>query len=78
MKYTTIIGIMLIAIGFVASFIGNIEFIDMFPRRMFWLGIIYGGGLGILVGGFLGWLYKKNKKIVEKTKNEVTEPEQLQ
>lgn len=59
MKYTTIIGILLIAIGLVASFVGKIDFGELIAEPEFSLGILYGGGVGILFGGFIGWLYKK-------------------
>ena len=60
MKYTTIIGILLIAIGIVASFVGKIEFGELFQEPEFLLGLLYGGGVGILFGGLIGWLYKKS------------------
>lgn len=59
MKYTTIIGILLIAIGLVASFVGKINFSELITEPEFSLGILFGGGIGILFGGFIGWLYKK-------------------
>lgn len=59
MRYTTIIGILLIAIGLVASFVGKINFGELITEPEFALGLLYGGGLGVLIGGFLGWLYKK-------------------
>ncbi len=59
MKYTTIIGILLIAIGLVASFVGKIDFGELIAEPEFSLGILFGGGIGILFGGFIGWLYKK-------------------
>jgi len=59
MKYTTIIGILLIAIGLVASFVGKIDFGELIAEPEFALGLLYGGGIGMLLGGFLGWLYKK-------------------
>lgn len=62
MKYTTIIGILLIAIGIVASFVGKISFGDLLTEPEFVLGLLYGGGLGILFGGIIGWMYKKRKK----------------
>ena len=59
MKYTTIIGILLIAIGLVASFVGKIDFGELIAEPEFSLGILFGGGVGMLFGGFIGWLYKK-------------------
>lgn len=62
MKYTTIIGILLIAIAIVASFVGKISFADLLTEPEFVLGFLYGGGLGILFGGIIGWMYKKRNK----------------
>lgn len=59
MKYAFTIGILLIAIGLVASFIAKIEFGELVTQPEFALGLLYGGGAGLLFGGFLGWLYKK-------------------
>ncbi|MDD3773031.1 MAG: hypothetical protein RBT46_02695 [Weeksellaceae bacterium] len=69
MKYTSIIGILLIAIGLISSFIGKIEFGNLITEPEFALGLLYGGGFGLLSGGFLGWLYKKPyaKKQTEET-----------
>lgn len=79
MRYTTIIGILLIAIGLVSSFIGKIEFGDLISEPDFALGLLYGGGLGLLIGGLLGWLYKKpyskqdKKPPIVETKKDSTE-----
>lgn len=59
MKYTTIIGALLIAMGIVAAFVGKVEFGNLITESSFALGILFGGGIGLLLGGFLGWLYKK-------------------
>lgn len=70
MKYTTIIGVLLIAMGIVAAFVGKVEFGNLITESSFALGILFGGGLGLLLGGFLGWLYKKtyeNKNSVKQT-----------
>ena len=72
MKYTTIIGILLIAIATVASFVGKIKFGDLLTEPEFVLGLLYGGGLGMLIGGIIGWLYKKRNK-VETTKAKQTQ-----
>lgn len=73
MKYTTIIGILLIAIGLVAAFVAKTDFGDLITDSDFALGLLFGGGSGILIGGFLGWLYKKKK--VEVVKVEVPAPD---
>lgn len=59
MKYTTIIGVLLIAIGLTSSFIAKTEFGELIAQPEFALGLLYGCGTGLLVGGFLGWLYKR-------------------
>jgi uncharacterized membrane protein YciS (DUF1049 family) len=59
MKYAMIIGFLLVAIGLVAAYVGKIEFSDLISESSFALGILYGGGLGLILGGLLGWLYKK-------------------
>lgn len=61
MKYTTIIGTLLIAIGLVASFVAKVDFLELIAQPNFALGLLYGGGLGMLIGGFIGWLYKRTK-----------------
>lgn len=72
MKYAFTIGILLIAIGLVASFIAKIEFGELITQPEFSLGLLYGGGVGLLFGGFLGWLYKKkhNEQYHSKTTSE--------
>lgn len=74
MKYTTIIGILLIAIGLVASFIGKIQFGDLFQEPEFALGLLYGGGAGFLLGGLIGWMYKKRNKTQTVIHRKVEEP----
>lgn len=74
MKYTTIIGILLVAIGLVASFVGKFVFGDLITEPEFALGLLYGSGLGLLIGGFLGWLYKKpyeNKTVPKQNSTEI-------
>lgn len=61
MKYTTIIGTLLIAIGLVASFVAKVDFLELIAQPNFALGLLYGGGIGMLIGGFIGWLYKRTK-----------------
>lgn len=70
MRYTTIIGSLLIAIGLVASFVAKIDFWDLIAQPNFALGMLYGGGLGMLIGGFIGWLYKRTKVDTSKQKAE--------
>jgi len=74
MKYTTIIGILLIAIAIVSTFVGKINVGDIFTEPEFVLGLLYGSGLGMLIGGIIGWMYKKRNKvdIIKSTKVENT------
>ena len=72
MKYTTIIGTLMITIGLVASFVGNINFGEIIAEPEFSLGILFGGGIGILLGGFIGWLYKK--PYASKSNKSVSDP----
>lgn len=65
MKYTTILGLLLVALGITAYFFGNADFGDLFGSKEFVIGLLLGSGIGLLLGGFLGWLYKKP---YEKTK----------
>ena len=67
MKYTTIIGILLVALGVTAYFFGNSDFGELFGSKEFLIGLLFGSGIGMLLGGFLGWLYKK--PYAEKSKN---------
>lgn len=76
MRYTTIIGILLIAIGLVASFVGKFVFGDLITEPEFALGLLYGGGLGVLIGGFLGWLYKKPYENKNSSKQTPTDSKQ--
>lgn len=75
MKYTTIIGILLIAIALVSVFIGKIEIGSLIAEPEFALGILFGAGSGFLIGGILGWLYKKpySKSQTTNTSNSTTE-----
>lgn len=65
MKYSFIIGFLLLAIGFVAAFVAKKELSFLISNAEFALGLLYGMGSGLIVGGFLGWLYKRNNKETE-------------
>lgn len=72
MKYSTIIGILLLLIGFVASFVAKYSFNDLITDPEFAVGLSFGGGAGLIFGGFLGWLYKRTKPKKDKTTVEPT------
>ncbi|MET3731094.1 hypothetical protein [Moheibacter stercoris] len=76
MKYTTIIGVLLIAMGIVAAFVGKVEFGNLITESSFALGILFGGGIGLLLGGFLGWLYKKPYENKNSSKQTPTDSKQ--
>lgn len=59
MRYAIIIGILLIVIGLISGSIGKYEFSDLVTVPEFALGLFFGGGIGIIIGGLLGWMYKK-------------------
>lgn len=67
MRYTTIIGLLLVALGVTAYFFGNSEIDELFGSKEFLIGLLFGSGIGLLLGGFLGWLYKK--PYADKSKN---------
>ena len=73
MKYTTIIGILLIALGVTAYFFGNSEIGELFGTKEFLIGLLFGGGIGMLLGGFLGWLYKKPYALKPKKEEKLPE-----
>lgn len=74
MTYSTIIGLLLIGISLAMySFLG-LDYSRFFSDKEFLIGITGGAGIGMIIGGFLGWLYKykainrQNARIVEEQK----------
>ncbi len=67
MKYTTTIGLLLLAIGVSLFYFADLDMDRIMLSKDFIVGIFLGCGFGFLVGGFLGWLYKR-KKIAKETK----------
>lgn len=61
MKYTSIIGILLFAIGVAIFYFTNLELDRLTLDKEFFVGIFCGLGLGFFVGGLLGWAYKRRK-----------------
>lgn len=59
MKYSLILGILLIAIAVVAAYAARFNLREIIAMEGFALGLLFGGGLGLIIGGILGWLYKK-------------------
>lgn len=61
MKYTTIIGILLFAIGIGLFSFADLQFDRLFINKEFIVGIFLGSGLGFFLGGIVGWAYKHKK-----------------
>lgn len=59
MKYSVILGILLIAIAIVAAYAARLNVREIIALEGFALGILFGGGLGLVIGGLLGRLYRK-------------------
>lgn len=79
MTYSTLIGVLLIAISITMYYFTNLDVSRLFSDKEFLVGITGGAGIGFIFGGFLGWLYKyksvnkANAKIAEEEKRKVAE-----
>ncbi|WP_313373528.1 hypothetical protein [Chishuiella sp.] len=79
MTYTTIIGFLLLAISAVICYFTSLDFSGLFTTKEFLVGITGGAGIGFIIGGFLGWLYKvkaekkENARIVDEQKQKIAE-----
>lgn len=79
MTYSTIIGVLLIAISFAIYYFTNLDVSRLFSNKEFLVGITGGTGIGFIFGGFLGWLYKykaenrANARIAEEGKRKIAE-----
>ncbi|WP_068597413.1 hypothetical protein ACF3NR_08095 [Vaginella massiliensis] len=61
MKYTTVIGILLFAIGVSIFYFTNLELDRLTLDKEFLVGVFCGLGFGMIFGGILGWMYKRRK-----------------
>jgi hypothetical protein len=79
MTYSTIIGVLLIAISAAMYYFTNLDVTRLFSDKEFLVGITGGAGIGFIFGGFLGWLYKfksvnkANARIADEEKRKVAE-----
>ncbi len=79
MTYSTIIGVLLIAISATMYYFTNLDVSRIFSDKEFLVGITGGAGIGFILGGFLGWLYKykavnkANARIADEEKRKVAE-----
>jgi len=58
MSYATIIGLLLIALSYVMYSTTHTVLADMVKEYSFSIGAVGGIGIGLILGGFLGWLFK--------------------
>lgn len=61
MSYSTIIGILLLAISYMMYATTHTVFAEMIKEHIFAIGVVGGVGIGLIIGGFLGWLFKYRK-----------------
>ncbi len=79
MTYSTFIGFLLIAISIAMYYFTNLDISRLFSDKEFLVGITGGAGIGFILGGFLGWLYKyksvnkANAQIANEEKRKVAE-----
>jgi len=73
MTYSTFIGFLLIAISIAMYYFTNLDISRLFSDKEFLVGITGGAGIGFILGGFLGWLYKY--KAVNKANAEIANEE---
>lgn len=68
MSYATILGILLLAISYMMYNTTHSVFNLMIKEYSFVIGIVGGVGIGLILGGFLGWLFKFRKLKKEEQK----------
>lgn len=61
MTYSSIIGLLLTAIGLFLYIVQEPDY----TYKEFYIAAMLGVGIGLLIGGFLGYAQKKRKKIIE-------------
>lgn len=76
MSYSSIIGILLLIMAYVMFNTTHSVFDIMVKELSFSIGIIGGVGIGLILGGFLGWLFKyrklkKEDRKVEENKDKI-------
>ena len=69
MSYASIIGILLLTISYIIFRTTHTVFELMIKEYSFSIGIIGGIGLGLILGGFLGWIFK-HKKLAKQSKKD--------
>ncbi|MXV38432.1 hypothetical protein GO491_07030 [Flavobacteriaceae bacterium Ap0902] len=61
MKYSTIIGLLLTAVGLLLYILQEPDY----TYKEFYIAALLGLGIGLFLGGIMGYAQKKRKKIVE-------------
>ncbi|AFL97654.1 hypothetical protein [Ornithobacterium rhinotracheale] len=62
MKYSTIIGLVLLVVGLILYILQAPDY----TAKEFYIAGFLGLGIGLLLGGFMGYAQKKRKKVIEK------------
>ncbi|MBS7333601.1 MAG: hypothetical protein KIG88_08425 [Weeksellaceae bacterium] len=70
MSYSSIIGILLLIMAYVMFNTTHSVFDVMVKELSFSIGLLGGVGFGLILGGFLGWLFKYRKQKKEDQKQE--------
>lgn len=61
MSYASIIGVLLLVMSYMMYNTTHTVFAEMVKEYSFAIGTIGGIGIGLILGGFLGWLFKYRK-----------------
>lgn len=69
MSYSSIIGFLLLAIAYMMYSTTHSVLEVMVKEYSFSIGIVGGIGIGMIIGGFLGWLFKYRKLKKEDARN---------
>lgn len=76
MSYASIIGFLLLIMAYVMFNTTHSVFSLMVKELSFSIGIIGGVGIGLILGGFLGWLFKY-RKLKKETKVETENQDKM-
>lgn len=76
MSYSSIIGILLLIMAYVMFNTTHTVFEVMVKELSFSIGIIGGIGIGLIFGGFLGWLFKY-RKLKKEDRKEIEDKEKI-